>query len=116
MSTAEEMRWIADNPPAQGAPASITRQAENNDGMETHTGGGMSLQGYRDFIAARAPAAKRGGFVKTNQYPRQAHQRAVVRFALDRGKSAAFLDTGLRKSFIELEFARQCAEKPANRL
>ena len=27
------------------------------------------------------------------------------------GKSAAFLDTGLGKSFIELEFARQCAEE-----
>lgn len=40
MSTAEEiLRWIADNPPAQVAPAGITRQAGNNDGMETHTGG-----------------------------------------------------------------------------
>lgn len=39
------------------------------------------------------------------------HQSEVVRFALDRGKSAAFLDTGLGKSFIELEFARQCAEE-----
>jgi superfamily II DNA or RNA helicase len=39
------------------------------------------------------------------------HQRAVIDFALQRGKSAAFLDTGLGKSFIELEFARQCAEE-----
>lgn len=39
------------------------------------------------------------------------HQRAVIRFALERGKSAAFLDTGLGKSFIELEFARQAAEE-----
>ena len=72
----------------------------------------MSLQGYRDFIAARAPAAKRGGFVpKPINIHAKAHQQAVVRFALDRGKSAAFLDTGLGKSFIELEFARQCAEE-----
>ena len=72
----------------------------------------MSLQAYRDFIAARAPGSKRGGF---NPQPinihAKAHQQAVVRFALDRGKSAAFLDTGLGKSFIELEFARQCAEE-----
>jgi hypothetical protein len=41
----------------------------------------------------------------------KAHQRAALDFALRRGKSAAFLDTGLGKSFIELEFARQCAEE-----
>lgn len=77
----------------------------------------MSLQDYRAFIAARAPKGQSQGF---NPRPinakAKAHQEAVLRFALDRGKSAAFLDTGLGKSFIELEFARQCAEetcKPA---
>lgn len=39
------------------------------------------------------------------------HQREVLEFAINRGKSAAFLDTGLGKSLIELEFARQCAEE-----
>jgi hypothetical protein len=39
------------------------------------------------------------------------HQIAVLDFALNLGRSAAFLDTGLGKSFIELEFARQCAEE-----
>lgn len=71
-----------------------------------------ALADYRAFIASRAVDAKRAGFdphpiteaVKT-------HQEAVVQFALDRGKSAAFLDTGLGKSLIELEFARQCAEE-----
>jgi SNF2 family DNA or RNA helicase len=41
----------------------------------------------------------------------KAHQIGALEFALNRGKSAAFLDTGLGKSFIELEFARQCAEE-----
>lgn len=72
----------------------------------------MSLQEYRQFIASRAPAAKMAGFdpheINRNA---KAHQDVVLRFALNRGKSAAFLDTGLGKSFIELEFARQCAEE-----
>lgn len=68
------------------------------------------LAEYRAFIASRAIASTKAGF-----YPQpindhaKAHQRSVLEFALDKGKSAAFLDTGLGKSFIELEFARQCA-------
>ena len=72
----------------------------------------MSLQEYRQFIASRAPTARMAGFephaINSNA---KAHQDVVLRFALNRGKSAAFLDTGLGKSFIELEFARQCAEE-----
>jgi superfamily II DNA or RNA helicase len=72
----------------------------------------MSLQEYRAFIAARAPAAKLAGFdPKPINAAAKVHQEAVLRFALQRGKSAAFLDTGLGKSFIELEFSRQCAEE-----
>ena len=72
----------------------------------------LDIAAYRSFIASRAASVPRGGFA-----PRpingavKAHQDAVLRFALDRGKSAAFLDTGLGKSLIELEFARQCAEE-----
>ena len=72
----------------------------------------MSLEQYRAFIAARA-----GKTVKTGFAPRQinpavkVHQSAVLDFALNAGKSAAFLDTGLGKSLIELEFARQCADE-----
>lgn len=39
------------------------------------------------------------------------HQKTAIEFALRRGKSASFLDTGLGKSFIELDFARQCADE-----
>ena len=67
---------------------------------------------YRQFIAARAIASDRHGFAprEINANAKE-HQRAVLDFALNRGRSAAFLDTGLGKSFIELEFARQCAEE-----
>ncbi len=72
----------------------------------------MSLQDYRQFIASRAPKAKTNGFTpRPINSKAKAHQSAVLDFALNRGKSAAFLDTGLGKSFIELEFARQCAEE-----
>jgi superfamily II DNA or RNA helicase len=74
--------------------------------------GEMSLQEYRDFIASRAPALQMQGFApKPINSAAKQHQIAALEFALNRGKSAAFLDTGLGKSFIELEFARQCAEE-----
>lgn len=72
----------------------------------------MSLADYRAFIAARAVAPSMGGFSPKPINPAaKAHQEAALLFALEKGKSAAFLDTGLGKSFIELEFARQCAEE-----
>lgn len=72
----------------------------------------MSLAEYRRFIASRAPEyAVRGFAPKPINHLAKMHQDAVLRFALELGKSAAFLDTGLGKSFIELEFARQCAEE-----
>jgi hypothetical protein len=72
----------------------------------------MSLEEYRRFIAARAPAMRMQGFPpKPINEHAKAHQNAALDFALRRGKSASFLDTGLGKSFIELEFARQCAEE-----
>lgn len=72
----------------------------------------MSLLEYRQFIASRGIAIDRQGFAPHDMTPHaKVHQREVLDFALDRGKSAAFLDTGLGKSLIELEFARQCAEE-----
>lgn len=72
----------------------------------------MSIEEYRAFIASKAPKLARHGFDPRPINPSaKVHQEAVIRFAIERGKSAAFLDTGLGKSFIELEFARQCAEE-----
>ena len=72
----------------------------------------MSLQDYRQFIASRGRAETRRGFApRPINDAAKAHQVAVLDFALSIGKSAVFLDTGLGKSFIELEFARQCAEE-----
>lgn len=72
----------------------------------------MSLHDYRAFIASRGRETRRQGFdAKPINAAAKAHQRAALEFALSIGKSAAFLDTGLGKSFIELEYARQCAEE-----
>ena len=72
----------------------------------------MSLQEYRQFIASRAVEQLQNGFKPKpiNDAAKQ-HQINTLEFALNLGRSAAFLDTGLGKSFIELEFARQCAEE-----
>lgn len=72
----------------------------------------MSIEEYRRFIASRGHEVKKSGF-DPSPYPEtvKTHQAATLDFALNRGKSAAFLDTGLGKSFIELEFARQCADE-----
>ena len=70
----------------------------------------MSLQEYRDFIASRAPIALSRGFKAAPINDRaKLHQKVALDFALGKGQSASFLDTGLGKSFIELEFAHQCA-------
>jgi hypothetical protein len=72
----------------------------------------VSLEGYRAFIASRSTQLQMSGFApKTLNEMAKKHQIAVLDFALRKGKSAAFLDTGLGKSFIELEFARQCADE-----
>ena len=71
----------------------------------------MSIEEYRNFIAGRAVSQSHNGFLTDNlNSGLKTHQKNALDFALNRGKSAAFLDTGLGKSFIELEFAKQCAE------
>jgi hypothetical protein len=72
----------------------------------------MGLAEYRQFIASRAVTRGKAGFDPHPVNPAaKQHQIACLEFALDAGKSAAFLDTGLGKSFIELEFSRQCFEE-----
>ena len=70
------------------------------------------IEEYRQFIASRADETREVGFKpKPLNSMAKEHQKRALEFALTRGKSAQFLDTGLGKSFIELEFARQCAEE-----
>jgi superfamily II DNA or RNA helicase len=72
----------------------------------------IDIQQYRRFIASRATTTEASGFApKPINSRAKVHQVNALEYALNKGKSAMFLDTGLGKSFIELEFARQCAEE-----
>jgi superfamily II DNA or RNA helicase len=85
---------------------------KNTNATSAPAQGVPEIERYRAFIASRATASQMQGFEPRNLNDKaKAHQRAALEFALRKGKSAAFLDTGLGKSFIELEFARQCAEE-----
>ena len=65
---------------------------------------------YATFLAGKAPVAQLQGFAPS---PLPDHlfdyQAAAVRFCVERGRAALFLDTGLGKTACELEFASQCA-------
>lgn len=70
------------------------------------------LKEYRRYIASKAATVRKDGMrPKPINDMAKEHQRVAIEYALDVGKSAAFLDTGLGKSFIELEWARQVSEE-----
>lgn len=64
---------------------------------------------YHQFIAQKGITAESVGF-QSDTLPDRLfdHQRSAVEFALDKGKAALFLDTGLGKSGCEAVFADQC--------
>ena len=72
----------------------------------------LDIKEYRRFIASRSVKSDDQGFEPHEINPlAKTHQRNTLDFCLNAGKSAAFLDTGLGKSFIELEFAHQCHQE-----
>ena len=75
-------------------------------------GDSTRLHEYRKFIASKAATVRKNGMqpMPINDMAKE-HQRAALEFSLEIGKSAGFLDTGLGKSFIELEWARQVYEE-----
>ena len=71
-----------------------------------------NLLEYRAFINARKPRRAFEGFAPSALNPMmKKHQSVAVDYALNKGRASLFLDTGLGKSFCELEFAKQCAEE-----
>ena len=69
----------------------------------------FDMNEYRQFIAAKGVSAQSVGFVP-NGLPQRLfpHQKAAVEFALEKGRAALFMDTGLGKSGCEAVFADQC--------
>jgi superfamily II DNA or RNA helicase len=73
----------------------------------------MSLADYHAAIAAKRIAFQDYGFdeapdLNPAMFP---HQQAVTKFALEKGRSALFLDTGLGKSLCALDWGRCVVER-----
>ena len=67
---------------------------------------------YREFIASKKLTSEKYGFKAETINPLvKYHQKVAIEYALEKGRSACFLDTGLGKSFVELEFANQVAQE-----
>jgi superfamily II DNA or RNA helicase len=66
---------------------------------------------YRQFLDAKRPRAHAQGLAKLPPLlpALKPHQRDCVAFGLTQGRWACFLDTGLGKSLIELEWCRHAA-------
>lgn len=73
----------------------------------------MSLEEYRRFIASKHAALAERVAIADPQISDKAklHQRKSIEFAAEKGRSALFLDTGLGKSFCQLDYARITAEE-----
>jgi superfamily II DNA or RNA helicase len=76
-----------------------------------------TLQRYRQFIASKGTAAASHGFYMHGAWDGLfPHQRSTLEFACEKGRSAAFLDTGLGKSRVEAAAAAefmQASGKPS---
>ena len=71
-----------------------------------------TLTDYRAFIASKGTAAASHGFAPANQWPSLfPHQLATLQFVCEKGRAAAFLDTGLGKSRVEAAAAAEFAQQ-----
>lgn len=68
----------------------------------------MSTESYRKFLLSKVEAAQSRGLDYSGELNPSlfSYQRDVVRYLLKIGRGAAFLDTGLGKTLIQLEWAR----------
>lgn len=70
---------------------------------------------YREFLSKKAPVVQAVGLGKVPALhdKLKPHQADCVDFALRQGRAGLFLDTGLGKTFCELEFAKHALNKRA---
>lgn len=69
-----------------------------------------TLADYRQFIASKGVAAGSRGFQPRHKWELFKHQHATLEFACQKGRAAAFLDTGLGKSRVEAAAAAEFME------
>lgn len=70
------------------------------------------IDSYRAFIASKGAAATSHGFTPSGRWEGLfPHQLATLRFVCEKGRAAAFLDTGLGKSRVEAAAAAEFAQQ-----
>jgi len=83
------------------------RAAGRVDQHRVHKGDQVTDKHYREFIRARGASQVAEGIDASALNPALfAHQRALVEWALRRGRAAIFADTGLGKTIMQCEWAR----------
>jgi superfamily II DNA or RNA helicase len=74
-------------------------------------GGGGGMSEYQQFLASKVLRAAQTGIEPADMPDAmKPHQCDATMLAIKRGRSGLFLDTGLGKTFCELEFAAQASE------
>jgi len=69
------------------------------------------MDGYQQFLAGKVPKPRAVGFEPSQMHPSmRADQQAATAFAIRQGRAGLFLDTGMGKTFNELEWCKQCAD------
>jgi superfamily II DNA or RNA helicase len=66
-----------------------------------------TIADYRAFIASKGTAAGSHGFTPRHRWELFRHQQRTLEFACEKGRAAAFLDTGLGKSRVEAAAAAE---------
>ena len=69
------------------------------------------MDGYQQFLASKAPKPRAVGFEPGPMHSAmRLDQQAATAFAIRQGRAGLFLDTGMGKTFNELEWCKQCAD------
>jgi hypothetical protein len=67
---------------------------------------------YADFLASKLPQPVASGIEPAETHPSLFDfQQAIVRWAVRRGRAAVFADTGLGKTRVQVEWARQLGQR-----
>lgn len=75
------------------------------------------INGYQKFLSAKAFRPVCAGFnADLEHYPLFDYQRDIVRWALIRGRSAIFADTGLGKTVMQLAWADQVSKHTGSKV
>ena len=69
------------------------------------------MDDYQSFLASKAPKPRAVGFEPGHMHSAmRPDQKAATAFAIRQGRAGLFLDTGMGKTFNELEWCKQCGE------